>query len=140
MKCQECEKQGLRSTVEQGVSRTTCAGINQYYDENGHHHHHDPNRRTTIYTCSNGHRWEEETRSKCWCGYPENPGTVKEPPFDDTESIAELVKEMFVTSRVLREEKISGIVEEYLSGPNGEPDLAEAHDYLMRIKDILDDK
>ena len=33
---------------------------------------------------------------------------------------------------------IKQILEQYINGPGGEPDIADAHDYLMAINDIME--
>ena len=67
MKCKECVANGQKSKVYPGYSTTTCAGVQTFYDEDGKFHIHDPNVTTTTYTCSNGHEWVEDKRSKCFC-------------------------------------------------------------------------
>jgi len=65
MKCPQCIKEGKRSKVYVGLSVTTTAGTESYYDEDGNFHFHDPNVTTTQYNCSNGHKWEENSRNEC---------------------------------------------------------------------------
>lgn len=69
-RCPECVKEGRRSRVWVGNSRATAAYSPPFYDEEGRYHHHDPNSYTTEYECSNGHRWTETIRHKCWCEQP----------------------------------------------------------------------
>lgn len=61
MFCPECQKAGQPSKVYVGISRETCIGVTQFYDEGGKWHNHNPNRTTTEYTCSEGHKWTETT-------------------------------------------------------------------------------
>lgn len=65
MKCEKCQLEGKKSTIQIGMSMTTCMGTNTYYDESGNFHYHDPNSTSTDYRCSNGHEWQESSRSKC---------------------------------------------------------------------------
>lgn len=67
MKCPECVKAGQTSRVTVGMSTSTLMSGSSFYDENGDYHSHDPNTTETDYACSNGHQWQESTRSKCWC-------------------------------------------------------------------------
>ena len=59
MKCPECVKEGRVSRVVPGLQTTTLVHGVSYYDETGRFVHVDPNKRTTRYSCSNGHVWEE---------------------------------------------------------------------------------
>jgi len=65
MKCPVCIEKGLKSTVSIGISMSTCMGFSQYYDEEGNLHVHDPNRMTTSYNCSKGHRWSNSRIGSC---------------------------------------------------------------------------
>ena len=69
MKCEICEKEGLKSQIHIGGSVSTVMGYHQYYDEDGKHHSHDPNIRTTQYSCSNGHSFARQESGSCWCGW-----------------------------------------------------------------------
>ena len=68
MICPECAKEGKTSCVYPGGSTSTLLMYSHFFDEQGREHFHDPNWTTTHYSCSNGHRWTEEDRPKCWCG------------------------------------------------------------------------
>lgn len=57
MQCPECQKEGKKSKVYQGMSTTTLLGWIPYWDEEGKYHNDNPNTTTTEYSCSNGHRW-----------------------------------------------------------------------------------
>lgn len=57
MFCLQCQKEGLKSYVFEGVSNSTLVYYQPYYDENGNYHHNNNNKITTSYTCSNGHSW-----------------------------------------------------------------------------------
>ncbi len=70
MKCFECQKQGLKSTVYPGACTRTCMSGSQYWDENGVYHYNDPNYTTTAMRCSNGHEWIDEVG-------PPNPSIEK---------------------------------------------------------------
>jgi hypothetical protein len=71
MKCPECVKEGRKSTVYPGSGMTTAMACSPYYDEEGVYHFHDRNYTTQNYSCSNGHRWDERSRSKCInCDWP----------------------------------------------------------------------
>lgn len=65
MICPECRIEGLRSTVNSGMSMTTGMGYTSFWDEDGVHHVHDPNTTTTSYLCSNGHEWGESKIRPC---------------------------------------------------------------------------
>ena len=69
VRCPECLKAGKRSRVTVGASSSTLLGALHppFYDKEGCYHSHDPNVTTTQYTCSEGHKWNNLTRSKCWC-------------------------------------------------------------------------
>lgn len=62
MKCKECQKQGLKSTVHPGGCITTSmAHEPYYYDEDGKMiKNKDLNTRSQEYACSNGHIWWED--------------------------------------------------------------------------------
>ena len=73
MKCPECVKAGLKSTVsDPDGGFSTCMGDHRYYDEDGNYHHHDPNYTSRIYRCSNGHEWDDAQPNRCpscdWTG------------------------------------------------------------------------
>jgi hypothetical protein len=53
--------------VSVGMSMTTLMYCAPFYDEAGRFHSHNPNTTTTQYSCSNGHRWSESVKPKCWC-------------------------------------------------------------------------
>lgn len=65
MKCNQCEIESKKSTIQIGMSFTTAMMWHSYYDENGNLHNHDPNTTTTEYKCSNGHEWKLHHRSQC---------------------------------------------------------------------------
>lgn len=72
MKCSECVEAGTPSKVYVGASTTTCMSGESFYDEDGKYHKHNPNRMTTGYRCSNGHRWSENQWARCLqtdCGW-----------------------------------------------------------------------
>lgn len=60
--CKECEKEGLKYTVQQPIGGVTTlmAWTQGYWNEDGNYiAHTDPNRTTYSYNCSNGHNWSE---------------------------------------------------------------------------------
>ena len=59
MKCTTCVSEGRESRVYPGMSTRTLAAWQPFYDEAGVLHNDDPNKTTTEYTCSNGHKWKE---------------------------------------------------------------------------------
>lgn len=66
MKCPECEKAGLKSTIyDPGGGFSTAMFVQRYYDEDGKLHIHDPNYTSVIYECSNGHEWDGARKNKC---------------------------------------------------------------------------
>ena len=68
--CPECTAAGVPpERISVGVSSTTAMHCSPFYDSEGRYHSHDSNRRTTSYTCSNGHRWRAEDNGSCWCGW-----------------------------------------------------------------------
>lgn len=78
MFCKECKKLGLKSKVYPGLSSVTLLYCPPFYDEEGNYHDHDSNTTTTEYSCSNGHKWTEETTGSCWCGWPEKKTQIEE--------------------------------------------------------------
>lgn len=62
--CPECQKNGQKSRIMIGLSRTTKLMIPRpYYDEEGNYVcSKNPNTRITEYSCSNGHKWEEHNK------------------------------------------------------------------------------
>ena len=69
MKCPECVKEGKRSRVFVGGSFTTLMGFYPYYDDDGEYHSHDPNKKTTQFSCGNGHVWSKSHYTPCpTCG------------------------------------------------------------------------
>ena len=77
MKCPECVAEGKKSRVTVGMGYQTAMYCAPFYDEEGRFHNHDPNATTTGYTCSNGHRWQETTRSRCWCEKEREEGDTR---------------------------------------------------------------
>ena len=57
MKCPTCVEESEKSKVYCGGSTTTLMGYSSYYDEEGEYHCHDPNKISTSYSCSRGHKW-----------------------------------------------------------------------------------
>ena len=64
MRCPTCEKDGVKHRVYGGGSSTTLmAAPPPYWDEDDNYIvPPDPNTITTVYNCSNGHRFESRTR------------------------------------------------------------------------------
>jgi hypothetical protein len=60
-RCNFCREEGRTSKVYPGPSSQTAVAWQPFYDEEGVFHNKDPNKRTTHYTCSNGHEWSETT-------------------------------------------------------------------------------
>ena len=68
--CPDCRTAGKKpERIYPGGSTTTLMCGESYYDGDGKFHNHDPNTRSTLYSCSNGHRWSESSRGECWCGW-----------------------------------------------------------------------
>jgi len=61
MKCPECVKEGKRSKVYPGMTFRTLLAWSVHFDEDGEYHVDDPNITTTSYSCSNGHKWSEDS-------------------------------------------------------------------------------
>ena len=72
VRCPECMKRQMMSTVEVVGQFRTMMTPTVYFDEEGRQHIHDPNTVTSTYQCSNGHRWQQGQKGYCWCGWPEN--------------------------------------------------------------------
>jgi hypothetical protein len=64
-RCHRCNQLGLASTVTVGTIVTTAMGASGFYDEAGAYHYHDPNRQTSEFSCSQGHRWTEQRQAPC---------------------------------------------------------------------------
>lgn len=71
MKCEQCVKDGKRSTVTPGTSYRTAMWCPPFYDADGAYHNHDLNSTTTEMRCSEGHSWIVTMSGSCWCGWPE---------------------------------------------------------------------
>jgi len=69
MICPICKEKGLKSQVMIGGIMSTLMGYTSYYDEDGKLHNHDDNSRTTVGTCSNGHKFSYRYKNSCWCGW-----------------------------------------------------------------------
>lgn len=65
MKCPECVAEGKKSCVTPGMMSVTAMYCAPYYDEEGVYHHHDRNVHTTLYSCNNGHSWQESNTGVC---------------------------------------------------------------------------
>lgn len=65
MKCPECEKLGIKSTVRHNGGLTTLVSYFPYYDEDGEYHDHDPNRNTFFFECSEGHEFTTYSTHPC---------------------------------------------------------------------------
>lgn len=71
MKCPTCVEEGTRSIVYDRGSSITLLGHRPFYDEDGVYHNHNPNNITTVYGCSNGHRFSTKHKPDCPVGdYP----------------------------------------------------------------------
>jgi len=69
MICPTCNVEGKTSRVTIGRGSVTLVYSAPFYDEQGKFHKHDTNTHTQEYTCSNGHRWTEQSKNECWCGW-----------------------------------------------------------------------
>ena len=74
MICDQCRKEGKKSTLICGPSTTTLIYCSPFYDEEGKLHHHDSNVTMSSYTCSNGHTFSLNSSGSCWCGWPNKDG------------------------------------------------------------------
>ena len=72
MKCKECIKQDLKSSIYIEHTTITLMCASSYYDEDGLYHHHDSNVLTTGYKCSNNHKWSIDSKTPYMCGCPDN--------------------------------------------------------------------
>jgi hypothetical protein len=78
MKCPECIRLGLKSTIRMGGTTTTSMGFSDHYDEDGQFHSHDPNSRCTTFQCSHGHQGVILDSRKCpTCGYQQTPPEIR---------------------------------------------------------------
>jgi hypothetical protein len=81
MICPVCKEQGLTSTLIDHGTEVTCLGYFPYHDEAGVRHSHNPNRHSTTYTCSRGHRCTRYFHQACpACGEVKDPETIKVHP------------------------------------------------------------
>lgn len=72
MICPTCQAEGKTSTIRIGERMTTLMYCAPFYDEQGAYHHHDLNIKTQSYSCSQGHAWDEKSRTPCpSCVWPE---------------------------------------------------------------------
>jgi len=71
MKCPHCIKEGLKSTVQVGMSTTTAVYYPQYYDEDGKLQSTGQNKTTTHYHCSNDHNFTNHDVSE-----PDNDNSI----------------------------------------------------------------
>jgi hypothetical protein len=71
MKCPECERLGMKSTLTtNGWAETyPLGGVRVSYDENGKHHAHNPDITVAYYKCSNDHNLIAIEATRCWCGW-----------------------------------------------------------------------
>lgn len=65
MICEQCKAEGWASRVHERAKYKTLLHCSPFYDEAGAFHHHDRNVRTTVFECSNGHRFEIKTHKAC---------------------------------------------------------------------------
>ena len=68
MKCPKCVENGQRSKAYNEGTSVTLMSYQPWYDEDGVYHDHDGNWRTTMFRCSNGHRWERKYHKACPAG------------------------------------------------------------------------
>lgn len=69
MKCPECEKTKLESSVYPQGGSSTLMYCAPWYDKKGRYHIHDMNVTIMYYRCSNGHEWNETSPRICpTCG------------------------------------------------------------------------
>lgn len=83
MECPVCVGTGQTSEVQEPprVTRTT-AHSEPYLDDHRAVHEHDPNKTTSEYECSKGHRWWMSAYASCWCGWQKDraPEVTVQPP------------------------------------------------------------
>jgi len=60
MKCPECVRENKKSKVYPGMMTRTAIYYPPYYDEYGKIHDPDRNITTVSYSCSRGHKWEDQ--------------------------------------------------------------------------------
>jgi hypothetical protein len=67
MKCPQCviENETSSCFASNLVTSTAMGGQKRYWDEKDVYHSHDPNRSTSSYHCSRGHRWTVTSRHRC---------------------------------------------------------------------------
>ena len=80
MRCPQCVQEDQTSRCFKGnrTVTTAMAGVQRYWDEAGVYHSHDPNRSTSTFHCSRGHRWTITTRQQCpACSFGKEEPLVK---------------------------------------------------------------
>lgn len=72
--CPECQAGGVQSVVTAHGETTTLMGFLPCWDKEGNEHRHNGNKITGTFSCSKGHRWEEDMpKPHCpTCGPEEN--------------------------------------------------------------------
>lgn len=65
MKCPDCVKENKKSSIQIGMTTSTCMYFPPFYDEEGEFHSHDSNGTSTSYHCSNGHSFNEHRTNSC---------------------------------------------------------------------------
>jgi hypothetical protein len=85
--CPTCQRTNQRSIVRVALVNGAAPGAvslkkptpsDHFYDEEGAEHSHNPNITTTVYTCSNGHRFQEKSSWQCPCGWMVQQAEVTE--------------------------------------------------------------
>lgn len=65
MICKLCKQEGETSRLFSDGSMVTLIAFSSYWDEQGRKHSHNPNKYTTGYHCSRGHRYGEVSLEVC---------------------------------------------------------------------------
>jgi hypothetical protein len=74
--CSKCSTAGLRSTIRNLGCKQTQMPKDHFFDEEGEEHSHNPNIVTTLFRCSNGHRFDERSSWQCHGGWMACEATI----------------------------------------------------------------
>jgi hypothetical protein len=74
--CKKCKDSGQLSTIRSLGTSQTLMTKDHFFDEQGDEHSHNPNIVTTLFRCSNGHRFQERSSWQCPCGWMACEATV----------------------------------------------------------------
>lgn len=67
MKCPHCVRDNLKSTLTVKKAEPIAGEVTRFWDEEGNLHVHDETNYRDVFSCSNGHNWMTEQKSRCPC-------------------------------------------------------------------------